>query len=117
MVRAVNTGGQIVTFNGYNPSAPWYTIEVKRHGKWSVMPMSFTSTSPEQQPKLKGGESLEFPVIVPEGTESWRVGFVYNELARSNQITRLTDRALSLLHRPPRSLYKPFIVWSDVVPH
>ena len=116
MFRLVNTGGRVVMFNGYNLSAPWYTIKVKRHGEWSVMPMNYTTAGVKQQPQLKAGESLEFPVIVPEGAESWRVGLLYDESAPSNKVTRLADRALSFLRRPPRSRYKPFMVWSDEIP-
>jgi hypothetical protein len=116
MVRVVNTGRSVVIFHGYNPAAPWYTIELKRNGKWSPMPMIYTTSGGQPEPQLKPGESLEFPVVAPAGAEPWRVGLVYNELAPSNQATRLVDRALSFLHRPSRSPYKPFLVWSETVP-
>jgi hypothetical protein len=116
MVRIVNTGRSVVIFHGYNPVAPWYLIELKRQGEWSPMPIIYTTTGSQPEPQLKPRESLEFPVVAPAGAEPWRVGLVYSELAPSNQVTRLADRALSFLHGPPRSQSKSFIIWSETVP-
>jgi hypothetical protein len=116
IVRMTNTGRSIVTMNGFNATAPWYAIEVKKNGTWAVIPFVWATTGAPQPPSLKPGESLDFPVIVPQGTESWRVRLVYDELAATNSVTRLSDSVLTILRLPPRVKQKPFVVWSEEVP-
>jgi hypothetical protein len=113
MVRIVNTGGQIITIDGFNPSSPCYRIEVKSQGKWSGLPWSYTPVP--NHPTLKPGQNLDFPVIVPNGTESWRVGVVYEVLASSNNITHLIDTTLDFLRLPPRDESKRFIDFSEEI--
>jgi hypothetical protein len=115
MVRVENSGKQVVMFSGYNPSSPWYRIEVRDQGKWSLLPMVYTPGSIPAAPRLTQGQSLEFPVIVPEGAKSWRVGLVYDELPATNLVTRLADRVLTLLRRSREAESERFIVWSDEV--
>jgi hypothetical protein len=115
IVRLVNTGARVVTLHGYNPSAPWYNIEVKKQEKWSSLPMVRTTEGIQQEPRLNPNQSLEFPVIVPEGTESWRVALTYNELIASNRFTYARDQVLSFLRRAPRPESTPFIVRSEEV--
>jgi hypothetical protein len=114
MVRVANAGRSVVTFDGYNSASPWYRIEVKRHGQWSLMPVVYTATG--ATPQLKPGESLEFPVILPEGNEPWRVGLVYDEIDRTNRVARLDNFVLRLLHRPPLPESTQFMVLSDEIP-
>jgi hypothetical protein len=111
MVRVVNTGKSIVTMNGFNATAPWYAIEVDSNGVRSLLPYVYTSAL--SQPTLKPGASLEFPVIPPDQAQPWRVRLEYQEMARSNAVTRVLDRVLDLLHRPPRAESRSFTAWSD----
>jgi hypothetical protein len=109
----MNTGHGVVTFPGYNSESPWYFIEINTQGKWSLMPVNCSSGS--GQPQLKPGESLDFPVIVPDGTGLWRVGLAYDEEVPSNRVTRIGDRALRFPGLRPRAKSKSFAVSSDEV--
>ena len=120
MVRLVNTGARVVELHGYNSSAPWYGIEVKKQGKWSALPMNYTTEGVQQEPRLNPNQSLEFPVIVPEGAESWRVALAYSELVASNRLTYVRDqvlrlRVLGFLPRAPRPESTSFMVRSEEV--
>lgn len=116
VLRMTNTGHAAVWVMGFNSSAPFYCLEEKRHGTWSYLPGGiYRSSGVRQQPRLNPGQSLDFPVIVPEGAESWRVTLVYDEVAPTNKVLNVVDRVLILLGRAPRPQSRAFVVRTEEV--
>lgn len=115
MFRLVNTGRGLVSIHGFNPSAPEYRIELKRQGKWLDLPMTDARRG-LKEPLLQGGDILEFPVITPEGAESWRIYIIYTEYVSSTLLSRFIDGVLRCFNRPARPRVKRYIVRNEEIP-
>jgi hypothetical protein len=84
--------------------------------------MEIKASEGRQQPRLNPGQNLDFPVVVPEGVEAWRVVLAYWELgtpnkfadiydqpAAPNKLTNVVDRLWTLLEQPPKARSRPGI--------
>ena len=101
VVRLANLGNAAVLVMGMHSLAPLYCLEQRQHGEWSFLPGGkYTSTHFENL-SLSPGQSLDFPVIAPEGLEAWRVSLVCRELPNTNKFAVALNRFMSLLGRPP----------------
>lgn len=109
-IHAVNIGRGTIKIRGYSPSAPWYVMEIKKDDVWTPVPMAYASTS-SPSPSIPANGSLDFPVIVPPGKGSWRIGLDYIAMPATGGIDSFLNRISRFLGSPP--VPRHYVAWSE----
>jgi hypothetical protein len=89
-------------------------MEVKQLGAWLTEPMTFTLTFPGKT-TLAPGQSLDFTILVPKGTEPWRMWLMYKKVPPSNGFSRAWVFIKAFLHLSQQTQPKSFIAQSDEI--
>ena len=111
-LQMTNTGQKTIRCYAYGAGSPIYRVEIQTRGKWTPMPIGWSSSGGVIM--LKRGQSLRFPVLTPTAA-AYRIGIRYEEVVIPETIT---DNALNLVQMfflPEKTKGEWFLAYSAVL--